>query len=144
MPREMVKTTLVGDQDVLTYESSMTSQQLETDTQILCSTTFVLEEKAETISSFLTRNYQGVTDLFQRHHSILHAQVKQKLLKAEVQASDIPGLNELFDGDVAGHPFPGLESQYQQMTYFNSYLNLLVSNKHGHEFLHVMNEHDVA
>ena len=50
--------TLVGDQDVLTYESSMTSQQLETDSQIPCSTTSALEGKAETNSSCLTRSYR--------------------------------------------------------------------------------------
>ena len=74
---------------------------------------------------------------------LLRLKEKQKLLEAEVQASDIPGLNELFDEDV-GYSFLGLETQYQQMIYFKSHLNLLVSNKCGHEFLHVMNKHDVV
>ena len=138
--------TLIGDQDVLTYESSMTSQQLETDTLKYSAALLLLrlKEKQKLTQVALQGVIEGVTDLFQRHLSILHAQVKQKLLEAEVQASDIPGLNELFDEDVAGHPFLGLETQYQQMTYFKSHLNLLVSNKCGHEFLHVMNEHDVV
>ena len=146
MPQEMVmKTTLVGDQDVLTYESSMTSRQLETDTfKYSAALLLRLKEKQKLTQVALQGVIEGVTDLFQRHLSILHAQVKQKLLEAEVQASDIPGLNELFDEDVAGHPFLGLETQYQQMTYFKSHLNLLVSNKCGHKFLHVMNKHDVV
>ena len=72
-----------------------------------------MKEKQKLTQVALQGVIEGVTDLFQRHLSILHAQVKQKLLEAEVQASDIPGLNELFDEDVAGHRFLGLETQYQ-------------------------------
>ena len=107
--------TLIGDQDVLTYESSMTSQQLETDTLKYSAALLLLrlKEKQKLTQVALQGVIEGVTDLFQRHLSILHAQVKQKLLEAEVQASDIPGLNELFNEDVAGHPFLGLETLYQ-------------------------------
>ena len=128
--------TLIGDQDDMTYEGSMTSQQLESDTLKYSAALLLLrmKEKQKLTQVALQGVIEGVTDLFQRHHSILHAHVKQKLLEAEVHASDIPRLNELFDEDIAGHPFLGLETQYQQMTYFKSHLYLLVSNKCGHEF----------
>ena len=86
-----------------------------------------LKEKQKLTQVALQGVIEGVTSLFQEHLSVLHTQVCRKLEEAGVQSSSFPGLGELFNDEEAGRPFLGLETQHQQLNYYKSNLNLLVS-----------------
>ena len=71
---------------------------------------------------------EGVTNLMQSQLDALHSQVHQQLLQSGVSQAAIDGLQLLFSRDgIFGHPFQGLETQYQQLKFYRQHFNLVVS-----------------
>ena len=50
------------------------------------------------------------------------------LSQAVIDSNSIPGLDDLFHQEEVGRPFLGLETQHQQLSFYKTHLNLLVSN----------------
>ena len=78
---------------------------------------------------------EGVTTLFQSHLSTLRDQVFRKLAEAGIETNAIPGLGDLFELKEHSHPFLGLETKHQQLSFFRKHLNFIVSLILLQEFL---------
>lgn len=69
---------------------------------------------------------EGVTSLFQSHRSALYAQVSNELQNGS-SPDLVKRLESIFENGSLGHPFLGLETQYQQMNFYRSNFNFIVS-----------------
>lgn len=69
---------------------------------------------------------EGVTNLFQGHLAILRSQIHETL--EPVSAAVGKDIDDLFEEDGPFYrPFAGLETQYQQETFYRTHFNLTVS-----------------
>ena len=87
-----------------------------------------LKEERKLTQTALQGVIEGVTTLSRNQLSALHAEVCSALNAAGVSPSSIPGLNELFDSDGPyGRPFSGLETQHQQLCFYKTHFQFIVS-----------------
>ena len=87
-----------------------------------------LKEERKLTQTALQGVIEGVTTLSRSRLSALHAEVCSALNSAGVSPSSIPGLSELFDSDGAfGQPFSGLETQHQQLNFYKTHFQFVVS-----------------
>ncbi len=88
-----------------------------------------LKEERKLTQTALQGVIEGVTNLTQTRLSVLHTEVCSTLRAAGISPSSVPGLDELFDSERPfGRPFLGLETQHQQLTFYNTHFGLIVSN----------------
>ena len=85
-----------------------------------------LKEKHKLTQAAVQSVVEGVTSLLQQRLDILHTQVCSKLTEAGV--TSLPGLDALFSEDGANaRPFLGLETHHQQLKYYKTHFNFIVS-----------------
>ena len=85
-----------------------------------------LKEKHKLTQAAVQSVVEGVTSLLQQQLDILHTQVCSRLTEAGVTM--LPGLDALFSEDGANaRPFLGLETQHQQLKYYKTHFNFIVS-----------------
>lgn len=87
-----------------------------------------LKEKHKLTQTSLQGIIEGVTGLMQCRMSVLQSAIQQQLKSTGVQSSVIATVDALFDqeGSVC-RPFHGLETQHQQMNFYRTHFNLIVS-----------------
>ena len=87
-----------------------------------------LKEKHKLTQVALQGVIEGVTSLIQCHLDSLHTQVCQQLRSADTPETVIGSLGSLFsENGTAGQPFAGLETQHQQLKFYRTHFNLIVS-----------------
>ena len=87
-----------------------------------------LKEKRKLTQTALQGVIEGVTALSQSRLSALHDEVCSVLSAAGISPSSVTGLAELFDADGPfGRPFLGLETQHQQLRFYKTHFQLIVS-----------------
>ena len=70
---------------------------------------------------------EGVTGLNQARLDIMHSAVNRVLTEAGISPASLPGLNEIFDpSGEFGRPFLGLETQYQQLKFYQAHYQFVV------------------
>lgn len=71
---------------------------------------------------------EGVTALNQARLNIMHSAINQVLMEAGISPPSVPGLKEIFDPNGEfGRPFLGLETQYQQLKFYKTHYQFVVS-----------------
>lgn len=71
---------------------------------------------------------EGITDLSQFRLDILRQEIYHVLAAAGVSPSSIPGLEKIFDSQGPfGRPFIGLETEYQQVSFYKRNFKSVVS-----------------
>ena len=85
-----------------------------------------LKEKHKLTQAAVQSVVEGATSLLQQRLDILHTQVCSKLTEAGV--TSLLGLDGLFSEDGANaRPFLGLETHHQQLKYYKTHFNFIVS-----------------
>jgi len=87
-----------------------------------------LKEERKLTQTALQGVIEGVTSLSRCRLDALYAEVCSVLNAAGVSSSSIPEFNELFDRDGPfGRPFSGLETQHQQLRFYKTHFQFIVS-----------------
>jgi len=87
-----------------------------------------LKEERKLTQTALQGVIEGVTTLSRCRLDALHVEVCSVLNAAGISPSSIPELNELFDRDGPfGQPFSGLETQHQQLHFYKTHFQFIVS-----------------
>lgn len=82
-----------------------------------------LKEKQKLTQVTLQSIVEGVTSLFHDHLDSIRAEVDSKLKDV---GESLP-IDDIFEQEEFRRPFGGLESQHQQITFFKSHFNFVVS-----------------
>ena len=97
-----------------------------------------LKEENKLTQTALQSVIEGITSLNRIRLSAMHADVSRLLREADLSASSIPGLNELFNSEGPyGSPFLGLETQHQQLCFYKTHFQFVVSGLDACTFVFV-------
>lgn len=89
-----------------------------------------LKEKYKLTQVALQGVIESTTSLVQCRLSELYSQVRDKLLFADVSSDIVSQLELLFtDNGAISRPFMGLETEHQQIIFYRTHFNLIVSSQ---------------
>lgn len=102
----------------------MSPQELQKSTALFL---LGIKEKYKLTQVAIQGIIEGVTGLFQSHHSSLYSRVSDELLHNGTSSDLVSSLETIFENGPFGDPFLGLETQYQQMKFYRSHFSFIVS-----------------